>query len=229
MVAVAAWCACVGCDKSEIPARAGAAEPRAHTASPDVPRDQSPANVVRRLQSLYQQRDYARIAPLIVEDRRDATLQLLEAVDEVIDANAALQMTAKNKYAAVPSETWNLAAMEDNLGPFSKHICIINQRFKGATAVVTLQGGDNIPLVHAAFELVGVEWQYRPERTPFCMLTELRKLARILRDVEESVVRGAPLDSYFDAFLYRVLPQISRVATATDESSLAVAVGNETE
>ena len=57
----------------------------------------------------------------------------------------------------------------------------------------------------------------------------MKELARVLRDVGESVRRGAPCESYLDAFMYRVLPQMGRVVTAADGPPLVTATANEAE
>lgn len=187
----------------------------------------SPADVVTLLQTLHSRRAYDQIASLIVADRRETSLALLRAIDEVLDANKSLRHTAEEEYSGPITETWDLASMADNLGPFSEHVQLIRQQFKGGRATVTLQAGDNIPLIHAEFELVSGTWQYRPEPSPARLTTELLALARTLRSVEESVQHGAPFESYYDSFLYRVLPQMARVVTAQDEEGSAIAAADE--
>jgi hypothetical protein len=203
-----------GCRDSATPARAEAAAPPAVASTTP---EQSPADVAAQLQALHRERDYARIAELVVEDCRAACVELLEAIDGVLDANAALRKTAEQRYRSPLTETWSLAAMEDNIGPFSNRVRLIGQQFKGDTAAVTLQAGDNIPLIHAAFERVGGRWQYRPDPSPAKLTAELCDLARTLRDVENAVERGTPFESYLDAFYYRVLPQMVAVVTARDD------------
>lgn len=214
------------CRESASPEETTTAEKPVQTAPTEIRATRSPADVARRLQSLHQQRAYDEIATLVVENQREASIDLLKAIDGVLDANAALRKTAEDRYSGPMVETWDLAAMEDNIGPFSARVRLINQRFKRETSTVTLQAGDNIPLIHARFDLVGSEWQYRPEPTPARMVVELNELACVLRGVEESVRHGAPFESYLDAFLSSVLPQMDKVVTATDEPLTTVAVGD---
>ena len=187
----------------------------------------SPAEVTQLLQSLHQQRDYDRIGRLIVADERAASIALLEAIDRVLDTNKSLRRSAETAYSGPLREYWNLAAMANNIGPFSERVGVINQQFKGSAAVVTLQAGDNIPLIHAQFELVGSEWLYRPERSPARLTTELLALARVLQSVEASVRGGAPFESYLDAFYSRVLPQMEAVTTAQDDAPRTVAAASD--
>jgi hypothetical protein len=205
-----------GCDSRSTPAKADASDYLADSPSSTTPPTRSPADVVRLLQSLHQQRAYTEIAPWITEDRRPAAIQLLQAIDQVIDANEALQTAAEQRFSGPTGTTWSLSAMENNLGPFSARVRLINQLFRGDQATVTLQEGDNIPLVRAQFQLAGGVWRLRPDPTPARMTEELQELACILRDLHASVEAGASLAFYHDAFAYRVLPQMARVVTVPD-------------
>jgi hypothetical protein len=223
--AAATSAASAGCDRRSVPAEADASDYLAESIPSTDPPTRSPAEVARLLQSLYQARAYAEIAPWITEDRRESAIKTLEAIGQVIDANAALQAIAEQRYSGPTGTTWNLSAMENNLGPFSKRVLLISQRFRGDQATVTLQEGDNIPLVHAQFELAGGVWRFRPDPTPTRMAEELEELARILWDLRASVEGGAPLEAYHDAFAYRVLPQMAKVVTAEDDLSNGVVIG----
>lgn len=204
----------VGCDRNALPAAASAQDRLAGTV---VLEDRvSPAEVARRLGSLHRERDYDGIARLIVEDRSETTIDVLRAIDEVLDANGSLHRAVRESYGTATSDTWDLATMENNIGVFSSQVRLINQRFKGSRAVVTLQEGESVPLVHAEFELTGGRWLFRPETVPSTLAPALTELAGILRDVEESVRLGASFESYMDAFLYRVMPQMARSVTAHD-------------
>jgi hypothetical protein len=186
----------------------------------------SPAEIAQLLQTLHQQHDYAAIGPLIVADRRAAMLKLLIAVDDVLSANQELQNAARQAFGSAVTGMWDISAMENNLGPFSSRVAVINQTFKGNTATVTLQEGDNVPLARVPFDWVGDCWQYRPEAIPAQILPELGSLAGILRDLAKSTRAGAPFDTCFDAFTERVFPQMRRIMTASDAGPAIVATGD---
>ncbi len=154
---------------------------------------------------------------LIVQDQRQATIALLKAVDSVLDANTEMQAIAQKKYGEASSGLWDLASMENNLGPFSNQITLFSQHFKGDNAFVTMQEGNNIPLIHGCFALDGNTWQYRPDPTPAKIVPELHKLADTLRGITTSIQDGTSFESFDIAFVERVLPQIKRVATARDD------------
>ncbi len=202
--------ALIGCRESEPPT----AKPSRALAPSAVVTVQSPAQVATALQRLYAGRDFNRLGELIVAERRAETLDLLRAIAEVVDANAAVQQAAGTAYGeSVIPVSWDLAAMENNLGVFSARTRLISQRLKGEEAVVTLQEGDHVPLVRAEFVMVSGQWRHRPEQAPRAMVPELRELARVLRAIGHEVRGGAAIETYFDAFADRVFPQMARVVT----------------
>ncbi len=185
----------------------------------------SPAETVSLLQSLYQRRAYDALVPYIVAERRDVMVDMLEAVEAVLSANSRLLRVAQAAYSEEMFEPYDLSAMADNLGPFSAHIRLISQRFKGDLAVVTFQAGDHVPLVHAEFAWAEGRWQYRPEAMPARMAAELRELARMLLELADATERGAPCAAYHQALELQVIPQMARVATAQDDQGGALAAG----
>jgi hypothetical protein len=189
----------------------------------------SPAEITQLLQTLHQQHDYAAIGPLIVADRRAAMLKLLRAIDDVLSANNELQDAARQAFGAAVTGIWDISVMENNIGPFSSRVAVINQTFKGNTATVTLQEGDNVPLARVPFDWVGDCWQYRPEATPAQILPELGTLAGILRELANSTREGASFDACFDAFTERVFPQMRRIMTASDDRPSIVTEGDSAE
>jgi hypothetical protein len=208
-----------------LPAPAARLHAKGQGPSPAASASRSPAETARLLQTLHQQRDYAAIAPLIVADRRDAQLDLLMTIDDVLSANEDLQVAVRKAYGGAVTGLWDLAAMENNLGPFSARVAIINQSFKGNTATVTFQEGENVPLARALFDWAEDRWQYRPEATPAQLLPELGRLARILRDVTKAAGNGTSFDDCFNIFAQRVFPQMHRIVTAGDDRPETVATG----
>ncbi len=183
----------------------------------------SPAETVQTLRSLHLDRDYAGIAPWVIPERRDSFVRLIKAVDAVIDANARLKSAAESRFGGPMGEAWDLSSMENNLGPLSKDLVLLNQRFRGDSAEVTLQEGDHIPLVRATFHSRDGRWLYEPEIVPEAVTDELWRLACLVNEVEESVRGGATFEFYFDSFMQRILPQMARVATVQDEPETSIA------
>ncbi len=177
---------------------------------------QSPAEVAVLLGRYHSERDYARIAPLIAADRRDETMAFLQAVDRVLAASTRLRRAAESRFGSIPANAWNLSAMENNLGVFSAETQLINQRFRGNRAIVTMQEAENVPLVRAAFESSGGVWRLSPDPLTQSMLPELEELARVLSNLSDELEGGARFEAYVEAFFVRVLPQMARVVTAKD-------------
>lgn len=170
------------------------------------------------LHDLHESREYGKIAQLITEEHRALTLKLLIALDDAVAANANLRRTAETAYYGPQSEYWDLASMENNLGVFSRKIALISVAYRGDEAVVSLQQGDCVPVVHVTFVLRNGKWLLLPDPAPEQLPTELNELARLIREVESEVARGASLNAYADAFFYRVIPQMRRIALAGSEN-----------
>lgn len=171
----------------------------------------------RLLHELHESREYGKIAQLITEEHRALTLKLLIALDDAILANANLRRTAETAYFGPQSEYWDLASMENNLGVFSKKVAFISVAYRGNEAVVSLQQGECVPVVHVNFVLRNGEWLLSPDQTPEQLPAELNELARLIREVESEVARGVSLNVYVDAFFYRVVPQMKRIVIAGSE------------
>lgn len=177
-------------------------------------RQDSPAAVARRLNACFAIRDYAGIVPLIVEEHRVVTIEMLRSVSKVLEADASLRQTAEEYYGVPYYATWSLASMADNLGVFSSQITLINQKHRGTEATVTLQEADYVPLVHARFELRGDRWLYRPDPVPPSLPSDLRGLASALAEIEQEVRSGSPFEQYAQAFFDKAVPKIRQVVVA---------------
>jgi hypothetical protein len=184
---------------------------------------ESPLEVARALHNLHEQREYGKIAQRIVEEDRARLMRLLIALDDTIDANVTLRRTAESAFSGPQEECWDLAAMQNNLGIFSRDVKFISMAYRGEIGEVTLQQGSAVPLVHVEFVQEGGQWLLRPEPTPDTLPEALHELTRILREVEHDVACGTSINAYADAFFYRVVPQMHRVMTTVETPRPAVA------
>ncbi len=210
------------CDSGRVPSEEDSA--RQSAGAGEDPGTLSPAEIVSRLGTYHIARDYDRMGPLIAADRREETIAFLRAVDEVLDNNTRLRQVAEERLGKLAADAWNLSALEDNLGVFSARTHQINQVFKGRTALVTFQEGENVPLVRASFALTGEGWKYQASSSPRDMVPALRGLAAILEDVTASLEKGAGVESYVQAFVDRVWPQMNLVIAAGQGSDRRVSV-----
>lgn len=176
-----------------------------------------PADVARRLNSLHLARNYEAVASHVVADRRDAVIQILRALDSVLEADARLRDAATKRFGGSEYVAWDLSALQNNLGVFSKETNIINQSFQGDCATVTLQEGDHLPLVRAPFVQIQGHWYYAPDMPPSAMTGELQRLAIELEQIRHGVESGFDYAEYLETFPRRVVPAIRRITLAKDE------------
>lgn len=184
---------------------------------------QSPVTCALSLGKYHVRRDYARLAPLIHADHREATLAFLVAVDGVLDANARLRRAAIDRFGRVMADAWDLSAIENNLGVFSADTRVIGQRFRGDEAEVTLQEGEQIPLVRARFVRTDGEWQFVPDAAPPDIQADLTRLGEALSALAARVEGGADYMEYVDAFPERIAPLIAAVAKSNPPDKTASA------
>lgn len=184
----------------------------------------TPAQCARTLNALFQERRFAELAPMISEQNRQATLALLAAAAEILDANDRLRRAAVDAYHLADCDVWDLGALRDNLGVFSKNPTLISEKYVGADAIVTLQEGGNVPLIRARFTPHGAGWVLVPGPTPPELPARLLELAASLREVEAIVRSGIPYLEYVQLFYDRALPHMREiVGPPGDDSSVAAA------
>ncbi|RIK64550.1 MAG: hypothetical protein DCC65_14060 [Planctomycetota bacterium] len=183
--------------------------------------------MARSLHDHFQRRDIAAIGPHLVPDRREATLTILQAISDVLAANLELREAVGDYYHLPATDTWDLAFIENNLGPFSARMHLINQKYRGDEAFVTLQEGENVPLFHARFVLEDGRWLFEPEPPPPGMAQELHGLAESLRDVAGMVRGGAEYEAYLATFFTKALPRIRRVLNTPPPGAVAAGTADE--
>lgn len=214
-----------GCDRGPAtagsqPAHRTAARPASSTDSTDQD-GPSPSEVARRLQAFHRAGRYSEIDEWVVPESREAVVEFLLAVDEVMASNAGLQAASNERFHGALPRQWDLAFMKDNFGLFSDRIRVFGEAVAGDSATVTIQEGDHLPLRRLVFARGDGRWRYRPDPYPRLMLTELRRLSRILRDIHTSITRGESFEDVHEAFVYRVLPQIGRIHNVPDARAVA--------
>jgi hypothetical protein len=171
----------------------------------------SPTGAARQLVVFHKRKSYDELARGIVPENRQKATQFIRAIDEVLDANESLKGVAEARFSGPVAETWSLTAMANNLGLFSRVVTFLGEEFVGNRSYVTLQEGDQIPLIHAEFRLEGGHWLYCPESIPDGAAAEVSRLAGILRELQKEVQAGQRVDQFAAAFESRVTPQIWRV------------------
>ncbi len=211
-----------GCDappQPPAPAAPASATPAPQVVQPQVNAQEqgiTPSVGARLLGEYHRRRDYDRLSALIHEDHRAATLSFLRAVDAVIDANARMREVAIARFGRVLADSWNLSAIENNLGVFSADTQILTQRFRGDEAEVTLQEGEQVPLVRARFLRVGGDWKFVPDAVSADIEPTLLRLGGELRGIASRLNAGADYIEYLKAFPERIAPLIDCVAPSEE-------------
>lgn len=197
--------AATGCDRSTTPTQASA-----QTASSAM----SPVETARYVQKLRWDRDYAALEAMMTESGQDATIRLLKSVDVLLDAHDRLQDAARGRYGDQIHRAWNLSAMRNNLGVFSRDITVINQTMKGDSAFVTLQESDRVPLVRAEFKRIDGIWKLAPPFHDTSICGSLEQFATRIDGIAQRVRSGLSPEDYFDAVTHELLPAMAQIAYA---------------
>jgi len=208
-----------GCDRPGGPKRA-----RADSDSITGKTVRSPVDAARALHRAHLARDYLAVEALIVSDRREATVQMLRATDQLIDAHNAMQTAATERFGKHVYRAFHLGELENNLGVFSKDIEILAQHFTGNAATVTVQVAARVPLLRVPFQKVDGRWCYMPPPTSTESLAALRDLTTEVEQLTASLQAGMTPLAYHDAILDRLLPGMAQVANVTTASETGIRV-----
>jgi hypothetical protein len=196
------------CDRTRTPQQASA-----DTTSGIQRESLSPAETASRLNRRRWNRDYSALGPMLDSGGRAATIRFLNSIDQVLDAHDQLQEAARKQFGDRIYRAWNISAMENNLGIFSREIRIINQSLQGDHAVVTIQAGENLPLVRSEFVRLDHDWILKSPVTDAAICESLDEFAMRIDDVAERVRSGLTPTEYFDAVTQELLPGMARVAS----------------
>ena len=178
----------------------------------------------RQLAMQHKSRAYDVMARGIVPDQRDSFVSFIRSVDEVLAANESLRLLTETRYSAPAVEAMSLSPMADNLGLFSQTVTFFSEDYLGGKAYVTLQEGEQVPLVHAEFEFRDGRWLFRPAGVPPSAAGEMSRLASMLIELRRGVEAGLTVDRFAEAFELRVPPQIRRIAALQEVKIAGAAV-----
>lgn len=176
----------------------------------------SPTGAARQLAMHHKRGEYDAVGRGIVPELRESYVSFIRAVDEVLAANESLRVLMEKRYSGPAIEALSLAPMADNLGVFSRSVSFFSEEYVGSRAYVTLQEGEQVPLIHAEFELLGGRWLFRPAPVPSRAAAEMSRLAAILADLRRGVEAGQTVDRFAAGFESRVPQQIRRIANLED-------------
>lgn len=176
------------------------------------PETLSPVETARTLHRLRWNRDYKSLAVMLDHENRASTIRFLNSIDQVLDAHDQLQEAARRRFGDRIHHAWNISAMENNLGIFSRDVRMINQSLNGDLAVVTLQAGDNLPLIRSEFHRIDRKWILKSPFADTTICEPLDQFAMQIDDVAERIRIGLTPMEYFDAVTTELLPGMAHVA-----------------
>lgn len=192
-----AWSGSAGCreDASPTPRRA-VAEPLSATQAPLSPDDgsaarnpASPADTVRRVNALRRAGRLREMGRFVAQDRRQAVLELVRAVDQLILDNRVLQQRFQAAGRGAVGTLFDRSEVANIIGVFSMDVEVIKEEIAGDRAVVTVQVGQRLPLDRVSLELHQDRWTIQPDAPIPGLADELRRLGAALRRVGDAVSR----------------------------------------
>ncbi|MCA9254366.1 MAG: hypothetical protein KDA33_01955 [Phycisphaerales bacterium] len=206
------------CDRPGTPQPAAADTPTANAVI-----TLSPVESIHRARDLRWRREYKGLRGIMIGAGCDETIQFMKSVDEVLDAHDRLQAAAKDRFGDRIHHAWNISAMRNNLGLFSRKVTIVNQTMRGASAFVTLQEADHVPLIRVELRRVDGAWKIVPPMSNASICGPLRQFASRIDDVTNRVRSGLSPEGYFNAVTNELLPGMAQVAAGTSVDSRQLA------
>lgn len=155
-------------------------------------------------------------------DNTIPTIRFLKSIDRVLDAHDRLQENARRQFGDQIHHAWNVNAMQNNLGIFSRDIHIISQSLGGDTAEVTLQAADRVPLVRANFRRVDGEWKLVSSIADDDICNSLDEFAARIDSVADRITDGLTPTGYFDAVTRELLPGMAQIARGESLDNIRV-------
>jgi hypothetical protein len=177
-----------------------------------------PADVLRKMRQQYEAGRYRLIEPYIAAERRVQLVDTLIAVDQVLVANRRLQSVVTEHYGPGAALVWDLGELEYHVGPFSRNAQIIRSEKRGQKATVVIQIAERIPLqdIHFVQNKEG-GWQYLPDQPIEGMPAGLRRLARKMDELSETLQGGEVTQNQFEQrYRTEVLPLMDALGDSKD-------------
>jgi hypothetical protein len=199
-------------------AGAGACERSEPGATPSAGRDgpgNSPRAVIEQLIALRDRAAYQRLGELIVPEGGRRVVDLLMAVDDFLNANAALCGYVQREFTVGLSQSIDQSYWGGVLGVFSAHVELIDQHVDGDKASVAFLINGQLPLQRAELRLLDGGWRYDPgpgydQRLVEAFGEMARGLRRVLADLNEGRLSATAIHADPQRLLEEVRLRLSR-------------------
>jgi hypothetical protein len=149
----------------------------------------SPADAVRLVNALRRGSRLREMGLYVAPDRRQAVIELVRAVDQLMMDNQALQQRFRQAGCGAVGTLFDRSEVANIIGVFSMDVEVIEERRTGGSAVVTVQVGRRLPLDRIDLQLQDDRWVIQPDPPIRGLADELRNLGAALRRVGEAVTR----------------------------------------
>jgi len=131
----------------------------------------------------------ASIKQYINPEQRDAVFEYILSVDELTSAGESLKARINRIVGPGSADAFDRTAVANALGPFSRDVECVNEVIQGESAVVRIRVGGRLPLEDVRLLRQDGCWMIRTDPPIVEMPAELRKLAKVLRDVAAEAER----------------------------------------
>jgi hypothetical protein len=169
----------------------------------------SPRAVYDQLRQWHVAHSYQNMMPWISPAARDDVLEQLVAVDELMAANTSAQVAITQSCPDVDPRPFDMSAMTNFLGLFSRDSEFIDEKIEGDTATVTVQVAGRLPLTYLDFQRYEGRWVYLPGESVEDLAPGIRLLAKGLSRFATVVAAGAcSPEKIASEFRYRVVPKL---------------------
>jgi len=178
-----------------------------------------PQQVVREVNALRRDGRLPEMAEYVAEGHRDALVDMVQAVDEVVRANTALQQRLVALGYTGSAELFDRSQVANILGVFSRDIEAIEERIRGDTAVVTISVAGRLPLVEVRLVRRNRRWLIQPDEPIPGLAAELRNLGQALRQVALATTqREMSVDDIAREMNFWQQPVLQRIRTLVEQA-----------
>lgn len=182
----------------------------------------SPADTVRRVNALRRTGRLREMGRFIARDRRQAVLELVQAVDRLIVDNHVLQERFKAAGRGAVGTLFDRSKVANIIGVFSTDVEVIDEEISGDSAVVTVQVGRRLPLDRVSLRLGEDRWVIQPDAPIPGLADELRNLGTALRRVGDAVTREEmTVDRIAREMEFWQAPVMKRIARLVEQAQQA--------
>ena len=208
-----------GCERATHPQPVSSGSQAPSITAVQQVQDWSPGETVRRVNEYRKAGKLHLIRGFIVPERRVAVIELIEAVDRLIAANANLAHVTVRKLGPEKARELDRSGFADVIGVFSVNVEVVDEKVEGDRAQVTIQIGKRLPLDRVDLERREGRWMIQTDPPIPAVADELEKLASVLTQFAERIDRGQSSTERVQTDLARrEAPIARRLRELTDNS-----------